>query len=1048
MGNHLPTFNNIFPSKLKSNVHPLVNWNYYKVVNAWVTFTCHGRGSCEVDKVFFHKITGLMLFQSDPLFNSLVSPRKKTIDVLEILVGVAVTSNLSRKSKLIMIFSMFDQRQDGLLEESNFVYMIRYVLRALSRFYDVRLPPVWEIDTQARALFSILDLRRDREEAISLEKWLTLLQDVDVKRFFNNVEGNNADKINLLSPIQFDPALSMKEFFRSEISRISQEMDPDLRDAKLAHRPKAPLLEIVSVIVAALEYASLSARIIALVHNSGTLSRDLLEIAVRDKASETGDRSLDQKRSAALRTNMMYGVKNPTALPKNLVADGAPSGEESNTEFKKAMEIFTRKDAVTTIVDTKIQDFVIRCIEKEFPTLTGKVFGQETEKICAAAVKNAWLGESHAGVSIEGPASLTFSCSYIHGINDLTILPSFDEGQKFVQLRIFAFKRPATTDSSKVFVPFPLANTERLSAQAMIQGKSANVDMKGVVIDVSDVTTTSIRVEMIVTNRYIDSHGNSISISHSIAKCDVSVNTLIKGDTNVGQGALFYLSAIDPKFGTAIDMRGLSLNMSVVIAAKKRSYPSMDHYRFQPWADIIDKQVALDNCTVFLDPLDGTKLFLDKKEHCVTSVVGVCVNGEPIAGVIHYPFMGATGKTIVGIVGYGILSPHAIELFKPKLDELPFRLDSDKKQKEFDGDVLVGGGFSTSHAQEVAMNAHDRKGNANNVVRNVLTSEQLKKLNRVMDHLDGDDSSNVAEVQGSEVDLQRFEPSPLTVPSGAEGASEIIANPSMDDAAAISKNLEVASPEMSFSASQKFNSTQQAGPSASNLRNLRDDPNYDPFADDLDAFDDLDIDANTKFDYDKDLDVSGIPHFEGPPPIEKQLEGVESSKRAKMVVQFPPGMTASNYISTSRWTSRSDRLRLDKNERVAIVSDKAEDPFLMEVISEMKPAKVIAVGGAVHKLVHLMEGKGDYCVLAGTDKFDTCGSEAILRSFNGGLKNLKCQKIDYDDMRAMNNGGIIAAADNFDLNRLIKIVETMRAAGKKPQKELIAENEKKERPGF
>eukprot|EP00982_Pelagococcus_subviridis_P015775 31426-Pelagococcus_subviridis.AAC.4 len=63
--------------------------------------------------------------------------------------------------------------------------------------------------------------------------------------------------------------------------------------------------------------------------------------------------------------------------------------------------------------------------------------------------------------------------------------------------------------------------------------------------------------------------------------------------------------------------------------------------------------------TVWVDPLDGTREYVEGPEHRggVTSLIGIAVDGVPVAGVIHQPFVGGDrGRTLWGGVGFGVWS--------------------------------------------------------------------------------------------------------------------------------------------------------------------------------------------------------------------------------------------------------------------------------------------------------------------------------------------------------------------------------------------------------
>jgi 3'(2'), 5'-bisphosphate nucleotidase len=65
---------------------------------------------------------------------------------------------------------------------------------------------------------------------------------------------------------------------------------------------------------------------------------------------------------------------------------------------------------------------------------------------------------------------------------------------------------------------------------------------------------------------------------------------------------------------------------------------------------------------VWVDPLDGTGEFTKGFYEDVTVLVGIAVEGKPVAGVIHQPFYGTTaglptaqqGRTVWGMLGLGV----------------------------------------------------------------------------------------------------------------------------------------------------------------------------------------------------------------------------------------------------------------------------------------------------------------------------------------------------------------------------------------------------------
>jgi len=76
------------------------------------------------------------------------------------------------------------------------------------------------------------------------------------------------------------------------------------------------------------------------------------------------------------------------------------------------------------------------------------------------------------------------------------------------------------------------------------------------------------------------------------------------------------------------------------------------------------KKIPEGDICIWVDPLDGTAEFVDGLLHHVTVLIGIAVNGQATAGVIHQPFFGYEtkdptewGRTIWGYVGMGAFGP-------------------------------------------------------------------------------------------------------------------------------------------------------------------------------------------------------------------------------------------------------------------------------------------------------------------------------------------------------------------------------------------------------
>eukprot|EP01111_Echinosteliopsis_oligospora_P014885 TRINITY_DN5721_c0_g1_i2.p1 TRINITY_DN5721_c0_g1~~TRINITY_DN5721_c0_g1_i2.p1 ORF type:complete len:200 (+),score=53.23 TRINITY_DN5721_c0_g1_i2:320-919(+) len=72
--------------------------------------------------------------------------------------------------------------------------------------------------------------------------------------------------------------------------------------------------------------------------------------------------------------------------------------------------------------------------------------------------------------------------------------------------------------------------------------------------------------------------------------------------------------------------------------------------------DLEDSQPDVDpsKLTIFIDPLDATREYTLGNTECVLTLIGIALNGRPIAGVMHQPFAGDEGRTFYGMVGSGV----------------------------------------------------------------------------------------------------------------------------------------------------------------------------------------------------------------------------------------------------------------------------------------------------------------------------------------------------------------------------------------------------------
>ncbi len=90
--------------------------------------------------------------------------------------------------------------------------------------------------------------------------------------------------------------------------------------------------------------------------------------------------------------------------------------------------------------------------------------------------------------------------------------------------------------------------------------------------------------------------------------------------------------------------------------------PDIERSEEQPPLDLVDLDLVPDNLravdiervSVYLDPLDATKEFTQGVLHCVITLIGICVDSKPVAGVMNQAFGGTQGNTVYGMPGINV----------------------------------------------------------------------------------------------------------------------------------------------------------------------------------------------------------------------------------------------------------------------------------------------------------------------------------------------------------------------------------------------------------
>jgi len=84
--------------------------------------------------------------------------------------------------------------------------------------------------------------------------------------------------------------------------------------------------------------------------------------------------------------------------------------------------------------------------------------------------------------------------------------------------------------------------------------------------------------------------------------------------------------------------------------------------------------------------------------------------------------------------------------------------------------------------------------------------------------------------------------------------------------------------------------------------------------------------------------------------------------------------------------------------------------IITEGLQKLKPAQVLRVGGCGYKILIVITGKADvyYYPSRGTNKWDTCGPDALLRCVGGTLTDVEGNSINYNrDQPRSNDKGVI-----------------------------------------
>ncbi|EEB18568.1 bisphosphate nucleotidase, putative [Pediculus humanus corporis] len=183
----------------------------------------------------------------------------------------------------------------------------------------------------------------------------------------------------------------------------------------------------------------------------------------------------------------------------------------------------------------------------------------------------------------------------------------------------------------------------------MTSNKSSNLETKSVV-SLKKLLIASIEATVKGGKEVVDVYKSSKLNERSKGKTKEGVNDPITDADEKSNCAMFYSLT-----HTFPDIKVVSEEVSS--ESDCRTLQTLD----------LDEQVLSSEVTMWIDPLDATKEFTENLLEYVTTMACVAVNGEPVIGVIHFPF-GEEPKTYWGWVGKGV-SEELYAKFQKKLDD-------------------------------------------------------------------------------------------------------------------------------------------------------------------------------------------------------------------------------------------------------------------------------------------------------------------------------------------------------------------------------------------
>ncbi|KAF0297815.1 3'(2'),5'-bisphosphate nucleotidase 1 [Amphibalanus amphitrite] len=124
------------------------------------------------------------------------------------------------------------------------------------------------------------------------------------------------------------------------------------------------------------------------------------------------------------------------------------------------------------------------------------------------------------------------------------------------------------------------------------------------------------------------------------------------------------------------------------------------------------------------------------------------------------------------------------------------------------------------------------------------------------------------------------------------------------------------------------------------------------------------------------------------------------------------------------------------DSRIVTTTRSHSTGLVQSALQALQPDQVLAVGGAGHKVMLLLEGRAHAYVFAspGCKKWDTCAPEAILTALGGRLTDIHGVQLRYEaDVQHMNATGVLATAPGVEHDWYVQRIPADVRDGLKPK---------------